>query len=390
MGLAPIVAGVSIFGAVSQYSAQRNQAAAAAAGVSANKKAAEAEAAIRRAQIAAQQMQVDYQSTLNSLSRQAATAQLNAGLRASEITDNIEMQKRTSAIGSARLQNEIQRETQRSQIETARVQNAVQGAEGRSEAQRRAGLVSEQILGQVGQAGQRMSEGERRAASMRALTGAAGLQQSETDVVNQNQEIMSQVAEALGLNYDAMTIQEQNQLQLAFDTFMANAQEQAGGIGLDYQAQTAENQANLTAQQLGFAEQETGLLSQILASGRNTAKEQFGYSSIQDEMTNRANQLFAQQGLQMQTRGVDATLGAQMASLDAQRAQINAQTPGLFQLLPSLIGASQPLLTGLFNQRSIAPQSAATPVPQQQLFSGFRVPEYTDVTSPFNRQGLYG
>lgn len=394
MGLAPIVAGVSIFGAVSQYSSQRQQAANQQASIAANKEAAQAEAAIRNANIAAQKNKAQYEYTIGSLQRQLADAQMNAGLQASAIIDNAELRKKQSDIDNARMLTSIQQQSMSAQLDAAKAQNKVGAAQTRSEAQLRASGISDQLQQRLGEAGAQMSEGDRRAAAMRVLTAGGGLAQSATDEATARQQILSGVASALGTSYEAMSVQEQNQLQLAFDTFMANSQEEMTALGLNTQEQSLGIQGRLQNQQLDAAASDIPLLRQILNAGRDTAKAQFGYSSTLDEQTQKTNLLLAEQGLALQGQSVQSALGAQMASLDAQRNAVRAQTPGLLQLLPSLVGSVQPLVGSLLS-------SGGSQRPQQQqmlrsttqpLYSGYRVPEYYDTTSPFNMPsfGQYG
>jgi len=361
MGLAPVI---GLASTVVGYSQQKQQQRAAEAGANAQAQAAQADAAIKRSQLVAQQGFADYQANVNSLQRDLQRIQHNTGNQAQGIMSEMQYQQQVGEATAQRAIQQAQILDQRGQVSAQKAQSTIGRDQAVGQASAETGTFLDQLTASLKETGTGQLAGERTLAQLQTAQAASGTtSDSRSSDVAQSQGIKEILSKVYGDAYTSLNQADQADVQLQFATQIANLQnnlQQSGLSESDRRLQFADTQGGTALQNIITNAGQTRLMNQQAQAADSALFDQAQSSS---EWTDRVNQLYAQQGLAMQGNAVNSTLGSQMSQINTQRAQIAASAPSPLGLVSAFAQTVPSLFPGGGGQRATqSPYSIANGV----------------------------
>jgi hypothetical protein len=352
--MAPVTAAVGVVSAVSGIISSNQQASAQQASISASNKANEANYQNQLASVRAKKGYADYQANISNLTNQGLLSQQQLGIQYNNVISKIKesgdefqnkqkvLQQQTKTVGEKGVADTI-----RFQAEQQALQTEGAGATQNIGAQNQIAQSATQDNNML-QTG--MSQDAIQRAFMAAMQGneswqsSSGAAQSESNINALTQRVASDRQMQNSAAAQAILQQEyMKQMaggQRAYGNFAANtlsqnasnAQQYAESVGA-YNSQAIQNQ----------------LANNDLAS--NTAVAQLQGAAALDALTNKANVLMSDQGLQQQANAAGTTFAAQKAALQAQSNSVQGASIGQYaQLGMGLYNLGSGLLSGFGNK----------------------------------------
>lgn len=334
MAVAPIAGVLGVVSTVSGMAQQSRQNAINEASIAANQKAADAAAALKRAEVETKRSYANYQSNLNQMTRQTQMMQAEMGLQAQDILSQMQYRDQQASLENSRYQvnsNAIQEQSgalaDKTNTELAYGQ-AMMGANAQSinnQTQLANAAQGTREKGKQGNARRAMVE-----AVMAATQGVPGRSQDALLQKDVNNDVSSALMEFM----NQAGISEQDVAQLAATGDIANLLRQINVSKADFRANTA-----IKAQQYGnmaidAALRDAATSRQLDQSGSQQARAQLQASKVMDENSDAVNRILADWSYNLQGQAVQNQLSAQTASLNAQAASTRNTS-----MLPGLLNA---------------------------------------------------
>ena len=322
MGFGAVSAAVGVVSTLGGMAEKKRQASIQQAQIAANQKAADASAALRKAEIDTARNYNEYQGNINALNRQQQLMQGQLGMQASNILTDLQTSQANFASEQGLLQTKQGAESQRGEANKQRASTEQQALSAKSASSAQSQQNQTSLKGAADEGVQALEEGERRRAVMTAILAATQGGNSRTGDVLISKDLEGDVAAALSQRLQLEGFSEADIAQLAYNKDIAEIARQLGIGSADFMTGNA-NRAESYATTLSsgsIADNTTS--NKLTKQNSQVALQQLEGAMKSDANADKVNNILAEYGYASQQNAADVQLQQQRSSLNAQSASL--------------------------------------------------------------------
>lgn len=350
MTMGPVTAALGVAQTIGGMAQQSRANAIQRAQVEASQQAADASAALRKAEIQSQKDFAAYQTRLNTLARQQQFMQASLGSQAEGILSKMQNSQQEFNVKQNTMQQRLQSSQQRGQADAVRAGTEQQYLGSRSAAAGQSRDTQKGLEGAARQSTARLGAGEQRRAMVQSILAATTGTPGRTEEVLELKDLGDDVYSALVERLAMQGISEQDLRQLEYSKGIAEIARELGIGSAEFLRQNA-NRSDVYSGMLEEGSLRDLATSSALADANRAASMvQLSAAMSSDENADRVNEIMAESGFRIQSQNTDIQRAQQSASLAAQSASIKGG--GFFNLLGAGLNAYNILSQSLPNRPS--------------------------------------